>query len=476
MRAADQDGTTGKTSRWRGVGLAGGALIVVLAALAVVLGLRGHGHPAQAQTPVIEHPIGANVITPWGAVRAQDGALVWSRDLTLSQPPLNVNGILYTVQRTQQGNMLVAIRALSGSMVWSVKESCFTAQLAQTTTSIIVPCFTSQPNTGRSGTFTLQALDLLTGHPLWQSAPVAAAFPPTVDTPVSYISSITVLNGQIIVVYDTASQTPDIAAWNAQTGTQTWHHALTGAPVEANPISQNGDGVEILSYASEQNLQITAIDPASGAQRWSVSANRGSVDALTPALIVASSNNTVTAWHVQDGTIAWNVTLPATGQLKYVQFVAQQGDTIIYRADEACGAPNGEDCISLFALNIASGKQIWQHALPPNMPYNAIAFFFDGTTLIASTFYQQGASNTYTLFALRGSDGSQLWSHTVSGMYEFGIMSDGRLFVYGGGGTGQCSVTLSSFVAATGDVSWQHTFTPTVCAPAYQWFAWIELA
>jgi glucose dehydrogenase len=233
---------------------------------------------------------------------------------------------------------------------------------------------------------TLHALRLGTGEAIWSYAPGSGP----ANTPA-------IFDGRVVVRDADGS----LIAVDAQTGAELWRR--DGASYAADPTFD-----ESAIYVGSEGGSLEALDPTSGAVRWTVALATG-VDLRSPAVAdgtvyVATGDGDVVAVVAATGEVAWRV---PTGSQDLATAVVADG--VVYVGIRG-GGPG-----YLSAFESMTGAQLWTVPEPDFSPSVA-----DGVVFSSG----QGGVD-----ARSASTGTVLWHVDVEGLARPGAVADGVVYV-----------------------------------------------
>jgi outer membrane protein assembly factor BamB len=228
----------------------------------------------------------------------------------------------------------------------------------------------------------LEALDVKTGTLLW-GANAGGGTSPTVAAGVIYI--VGKAGGQLVAI-------------DASNGSVLWTAGANLSPSSYPAVSATGT---VVVGGSDGNLYAFS---STGAPLWTKPGGGGSSPAIVGNVVyMGSSNGTVYARHVTNGSLVWSV---ATGGPVYSPAVA--GD-VVYAPSQGG---------SLYAIQASTGTTNWSMPINPSSA-PAVA---NGVIYLDET--------DGKVHALNAASGSDLWSATPGGGARTApIVSNGRLFV-----------------------------------------------
>ncbi len=289
----------------------------------------------------------------------RSGALLWSRTLwgqtggvsvvMGATPPLVVaNGVVYVCASPGGGDFRIyALRASDGAPLWS--HDLNTGMLPEPLDRILVSNGVIYLSSSENA---LAALSAKNGSLLWNDGPAGVNSLPTVANGILYVS----INTQ----YDLGPHVDDFAAVSAATGKVLWHYTLNGGPIGSAVVVGN-----TVYIGSDENT-VYAFDANSGMLRWSSEMDQlhalprsddqsvfvGSVTANT--VLVGSEDGYVIALQADTGALRWYYQSAGL----YTAPTVAQGGVVYVQSDYPDTA-----VIAMSALDIQSGHLLWNTAL-----------------------------------------------------------------------------------------------------------------
>lgn len=423
------------------------------------------------------------VYTSGGAVRASDGATLWTQALGIA-PALVASGVLYANVLSSQRMLEVhAIRASDGATLWTARLQGCCGPLALANNAVLAPVFQSaalQQGVGYSGQLVLVALRTSDGSVAWRSAPVAAILIPQLDTQAPFISPLAVSRGLVVAEAAATPETSYLAAWNLDTGKLAWRTSLAGRSDYGAPsLSDTPTGV-VVSVEYGRNDNVATFDLATGKLLWQRPRAGGSFLA-TNGVDVFSDGATgiITGVNPSDGIVVWQSNLGPSGQKNYFAYeIADDADTLYYRSFPSDCTSSGMNvsCVPrLSAISLGSGAIRWQRtldAMNPEFAINAIAS--DGVLYFQFFTASQPGANKFFLLALDARDGHLLWRHTTDGLFARLVATQGALFAIAPKKTGTCRAALESLSTLDGSLRWVRDY-PTCSVPGLLGGGWLVL-
>lgn len=312
------------------------------------------------------------------ALRAKDGAQIWSRTLPMASPSsfqfTVVNNVVYIMSGAER---IDALRASDGSSLWH-----YTAQVlivALPTIAGEVAYVITQDH--------LTALRASDGSPLWtyRSLNPLQPFSPVVTDGMIYLS---LQNGGMDVLL-------------ANTGMLHWRYISSIPALDLYPQILVANGI---IYALTQDRHLLALRANDGSTVWSISLH---ATEILPLLIVVDGviyletfDGGIVALHENSGSVLWSY--PGGGVIPASLTAAQ---SMIYLDLYATGGVNSTG--SIIALRASDGFVLWRYTphVPVIQSIQLLPVTEDELVLIA---LQDGNIN-----ALRTSDGSLRWHRVM---------------------------------------------------------------
>ncbi len=260
--------------------------------------------------------------------------------------------------------------------------------------------------------------------------------------------------------------------WSASSGSGVGDHYLKlGTAFDNNRL-----------FVADAKGALIALDANTGSRFWRISTKlpiTAGPTASAGLVIVGTSNAIVTAFNQQDGKLVWQITAPSevlaapaisgdiviiktidgqltaldvkTGALKWhyqedvPSLILRGSSSVVFDKDLViAGFENGK----VIALDLVTGKRVWQKAISTPLSSNIIANMVD---IDATPIIQNGvvfaASYQGNIMSLGLANGQTLWEHTVSTFS--GIAANAKnIFV------SEADSSMTAFDAATGSVVW----------------------
>jgi outer membrane protein assembly factor BamB len=329
-------------------------------------------------------------------------SLDWSTAVTpdnaSSDSAAIANGIVYTSNRdTSPNDSLAALQMTTGHILW---QSMLSGDLASPPAVMNGRVYiTSQP--------WIQAFNATTGHPLWQDN-INAETAPVVANGVVYIGSYAI-NGPYNTIY----------ALNATTGKIIWTTTIDGIVGTDSPTIANGT----LYIGSEQGT-LYAFNASTGKQRWSASTGTNTFATGTPAVdngavYAQAGPQNLEAFNTATGKQLWSVTVG-----DYSSPAAAYG--LVYMTDTSN---------SLRAYSEKTGKLVWEYTTAN--PDGSV----DGTLSPAvanGVVYASGFGGYSGMIALNAKTGKLLDTYSNPGQGDDSSspsIADGMVFYNAGDGS-----------------------------------------
>ncbi|MBA2470257.1 MAG: PQQ-binding-like beta-propeller repeat protein [Chloroflexia bacterium] len=209
-------------------------------------------------------------------------------------------------------------------------------------------------------------------------------------------------------------------ALDAESGTEIWRHTVTSYVTRATPAVVDG------TVYVGAGFTFSALDAATGAERWSIPLQYGGQASPTVRdglVIVSSQQGWIFALEAESGEIAWR--LPTEGIVFGAASIT--GDAVIYATDEGI----------LYNVDRQTGVSNWRITLPGAIYAAPVV---TGDTVLATT--QAGE-----LYALDLASGDRLWSVNYGGALP--PATDGEVVVLAASDGG-----IYGLDAATGEQRW----------------------
>jgi outer membrane protein assembly factor BamB len=358
-------------------------------------GRTGHGRHAQRAEAGPDLGRRRALAALAGAAAAGIGIGVWE-----------VSRHLLTGSGTKQ---LTALKsAPPGTRVWRFNASGTVASVATAGSAVYA---------GTSGN-TVLAIDAATGAQAWRRT-----------TTSEENSGLTMIRNSLIVAGDNGP-----FALAAANGRQLWNFATDDLP----PMLAAG-GVAYAGFAARSNTTggVTALAPAAGTVLWSF--QFGPVSDVAGALAVAGGVVYVTT---TDGEIFALSTADGSKRQRVDGFGAFGAGTIAV-IDGVVYAGVDDKKGTVVAVDVASGKTRWRHALGPAE--------FAPAPVSANGVILAGLPDGGGLYALNAVTGKQLWSAPVNGGVNAGPVVAGGV-VY----TGSTDGMLDARRVTTGNKLWSY--------------------
>jgi outer membrane protein assembly factor BamB len=306
-----------------------------------------------------------------------------------------------------------------GTMVWRSKANGPVASVAAAGPVVY---------TGTNGN-TVFALDAATGRQIWRR------------TTTSQINGRLMVSGSSVVV---AGDTGPFAL-AAKDGTQLWHVTQDSE----TPLLATG-GVAYAGFAAKSNTTggVTALDPATGNVLWTfefgpVADGTGTLAVAGGVVYATSSNGEIFALSAANGTKRQRVS--GFGQFGAGTIVVDN-DVVYAGLEDQKG--------TVVAVSLASGKAQWRRALGSTSALFSPYLVGGNGVLFAGLLRSLAASGPDGggLYALNAATGEQLWSVPVNGGVNAGPVAAGGV-VY----TGSADGVLDAWQASTGNKLWSYT-------------------
>ncbi|MEU6846164.1 PQQ-binding-like beta-propeller repeat protein [Streptomyces sp. NPDC046716] len=197
-------------------------------------------------------------------------------------------------------------------------------------------------------------------------------------------------------------------------------------PASAQPVKQRGKGLmifllvlSVILSGAFGSVAWLLLDPTKAEVEWSLPYYGGEGDTqnylgtwFTGDTVVRAQTDGVSALDIGSGDLQWGLAAPGKGAstICHASSVASKDTAVL-----ATGTVH--DCGTLFALDLKTGKKLWQHTLPKRHddPSTAVS---GGTVVV----------NDQTAYDLR--TGKQLWQDSKNGVYG-GKPCDGQGYVGG---------------------------------------------
>ena len=241
------------------------------------------------------------------------------------------------------------------------------------------------------------------------------------------LSAAPVVAGGIVYTLDASG---NLSASSASNGGRIWRSSIlpegeSGKGVVGGGIAVSGNGVFVTSPYSE----VIAFDASNGQRLWTKKmeiAMRGAPTVADGKVYAVDRNNTVYAFNVSDGEIAWSFnTIPETSGLVGSSSPAVGGGLVI--------APLSTGDVVAFN---AKGEPAWSDSLSRTGRFAGFAQLSDVSArpvIADGTVYAVGVSGRMIAASLR--DGRRLWDQeiasaympAVSGNSVFAVTVDGRV-------------------------------------------------
>lgn len=394
------------------------------------------------------------------AVRASDGKALWqnaenpyfgphgeSEDVRIASAPVApvVDG--QTVIETMGVGLFAALRTTDGKMLWHSQPL---TELATSVDGSLTPPPVVADGViyAAAGYGAIAAWDERDGHTLWVSR-----FAPDLDvarpTDLMYDSGLplpVVVGG---IVY--ASAGPSVYALRVSDGSALWSFAGPAEWGFAGPADMTYSTPVVTAqtlYVADSHNDVFALDPATGATRWSASRDLSIMSPVIPNVVVQgqivyvaeSLGNLVRALDTATGAQRWRyqTSSPAEGIVMGPLAPVVVADGRVYVASLAWG---------LFVVNAASGRELWHAALDSdlfNLPFAqlpvsllalSIPAVDQGTMVMASTLGAEAWDTSY---------GQRLWAAHIPdqedpSLVQSAAVADGIVYLAQGGTQQTCS-------------------------------------
>lgn len=355
------------------------------------------------------------------ALDSQNAARRWQIKLSSDESNLVVtSNVIYVYN----GDGVMALRASDGAQMWSHPSGLFAYA-----SGIIY----AESNDGAvSATTQITALNGLTGAALWTSQD---------DT-----SGHLELAGAYVLVYK-QQNTPQgapisstVSVLDARTGHLRWTQTMKGVGFSDHLAHGDTLYLGLVTYTSTAvNYQVAAYRLADGSTVW----QSGNIQYFNH-LIDADSNRLylqttagLMALHTADGSVAWTTPMENPGDVLLTNNILYGGK--FWGSSSQPG---------IFALNAATGAQLWLHTFGSNPILAPPVLNGDIAYLPA----RGGSEITPQLYALNVTSGSVLWS--APNLSSYPIVSNGTL--YSAATTSANGVTIYALDASTGAVKWTY--------------------
>jgi outer membrane protein assembly factor BamB len=174
----------------------------------------------------------------------------------------------------------------------------------------------------------------------------------------------------------------------------------TGGPVRSSPVVVDGT-----IYVGSYDGNFYAVDAATGNQKWSFKTGgkvSGSAAVTGGGVFFAGEDGSVYRLNAADGSLVWKSPLPRAGAIAGSPAVLY--DAVFIGGGHKGGSQTLSMSASpLYALDILTGKVIWQSSSSGPQGYAAIAT--DGTYLYAGT-----GGSEYNAFAVKDGKTGKSWT------------------------------------------------------------------
>jgi outer membrane protein assembly factor BamB len=304
-----------------------------------------------------------------------------------------------------------------GTKVWRFKAS-------GTVASVVAAGPVVYAGTGGNTVF---ALDAATGTQMWRRT-----------TTSQENSQLKVSGSSLIVAGDNGPFA--LAAGNGQ---QLWN-----VPSDVLPPVQVAGGVAYAGFAAKSNTTggVTALNPATGGVLWTyafgpVADTTGTLAVVDGVVYATTGDGEIFALSAANGTKRYQVngfgefgagTIGVANGLVYAGVDDQKGTVV--------------------AVNVASGKTLWRQVLG-SAQYSPYLVSVNGVVFAGLTrSLQSSGPDGGGLYALNAATGKQLWSVPVNGGVNAGPVAAGDV-IY----TGSAGGVLDAWQASTGNKLWSYT-------------------
>lgn len=345
--------------------------------------------------------IGVGVIVGILKLQTPSGRVKWTYhigNLGGSSPTVS-NGILYIGNAE---NMVYALSAASGQMLWSTQLGHYTDFGAGVISGIVpAPVVDNGMVYANSQDGFLYALDALSGHTIWSYRVPYAAKAPAVANGVVYIGA----------------EDGTLSALEASSGHKLWSYQSSFPNyfdfLETSPVVEQG----VIYIASDDG--VVALDAMSGREKWAGGAgNGGFAPAVANGLVYVTGSSLVYALDATSGELKWLSFRPEG----FTSSPVVAGDTIY-----------ANSYVGVFALNRANGSERWLYRMPGTLA---------GLTVVNETVYV-GSGDTSTinngsstsqpdakLYALDAASGKAQWFYQLDGaVFSTPAVSNGVVYM-----------------------------------------------
>jgi outer membrane protein assembly factor BamB len=331
--------------------------------------------------------LGSRGTAAQAAARRPPGTVLWR--LPVGTPiSLVANGeVVCAGIDSQQGGSIsaLAVHASTGQKAWSIPGSTLFAPFAAGPDAVFAV-----------GEIDVTAVSAVTGHKLWTASDV---IPAPFAGQGSGAPWLQYANGNVYTISLDRSETfvNIVVAIDSRTGQRRWavryEEAVTTFTVAA--------GVVYAGMSDNSSSRVVALDAATGKQRWTQStAFVPSMMAFTAGVLICGAQNSPGP----HGTFALD---GATGRELW-----RRVPDVLYPV-LASGGHYYAAFNSLMALNAVTGKQVWESGVEP--------------TVLAADDDALYVGTQDKLLALSAANGRELWSHPTTEVGALAI-ADGAIF------------------------------------------------
>jgi outer membrane protein assembly factor BamB len=351
----------------------------------------------------------------------QNATRRWSLPLSSDESNLVVtNNVIYVFN----GDGVEALHASDGAQMWSHPSGQFTYANGVIYADAVAG--------GDNTTTRITALNGFTGATLWTSQAVAKG------SLVSAGASLLVLSQSITAQGAPGSST--VSVLDVSTGSLRWKQTMTGTGF-ADDLAR-GDTLYLgldTPTSTAVNYQVIAYRLTDGSKEW----QSGNIPYFSHLVDVDSNRvylqtqTALMALQVSDGSVAWTTPMENSSEVLLANNVLYGG--------KFAGSSSQP---GIFALNAATGAQLWLYALGSS-PILAAPVLSGGMAYLPT---RGGSGSAPQLYALNASSGNVAWS--APNLSSYPSVSNGM--VYTAATASANGATVYALDASTGAVKWTY--------------------